>query len=85
MLALMLAVTLTWTQPTTREDGSALDGGTISHYRIYRNGEEWDSTTAQTYEAARNGSYTVRCVLHDGDSSGDSNPVTVRIKKGRKK
>ena len=73
-------VLLMWTVPTTRTDGSALDPGSISHYVLFRNGEEWFSTTATSYEAARNGTYTVRVVDMDGNSSVPSNSARVRIK-----
>ena len=86
MISTVLLVTLAWTVPSTREDGSALDRGTISHYVIFRNGEEWDATTATTHETTRNGTYTVQCVLLDGSTSDSSNSVNVRIKgKGKKK
>ena len=77
-------VLLMWTVPQTRTDGSALDGRDIGYYAIYRNGEEWDATTATSYEAARNGTYTVRCVLTDGSASDDSNSLRIRMK-GKKR
>lgn len=86
MISTVLLVTLVWTVPTTRADGSALDQRTISHYVIARNGEEWDATTETTHETTRNGTYTVQCVLLDGSISDASNSVNVRIKgKGKKK
>ena len=86
MISTVILVTLVWTVPTTRTDGSALDQRTISHYVIFRNGEEWDATTATSHETTRNGTYTVQCVLSDGVSSAPSNSVSVRIKgKGKKK
>ena len=78
-------VLLMWTVPTTREDGSTLDAGSISHYVLYRNGEEWFSTTATSYEAERNGTYCVLVVLSDGSTSDCSNSLRVRISKGKKR
>mgnify|MGYP001544832853 CR=1 FL=1 len=86
MILTLVAVTLTWTQPATRTDGTNLDAGSISHYVLYRNGEEWDATTTTSHETTRNGTYSVRCVLSDGVVSAASNSVSVRIKgKGKKK
>ena len=77
-------VLLMWTVPTTREDGSALDARSISHYVLYRNGEEWFSTTAKSYDADRQGNYCVRVIDDSGNTSDCSNSLHIRVK-GKKR
>lgn len=84
MILTATLLTLAWTVPATRSDGSALDEGDISYYVVIRNGEEWDQTTATTYSVARNGEYSVRCVDSNGGISDSSNSLRVKVK-GRRK
>ena len=76
----LVAVTLVWTTPATRTDGTSLPPGDISHYDVYRNGEYLDTTHATSYVAPRSGRYEVRCVDTLSQESEPSNAVRLKGK-----
>lgn len=83
MIGFLIAASLYWNAPTTREDGAPLPPEEISHYEMTHDGQFYDTTTETTMEVSAEGVYRIRCVDIYGESSLDSNSVTVSSKKAR--
>lgn len=64
--------TLSWTVPTTREDGSDLAAGEIAGYAVFYGMESRTTTCTQTYPQSRNDQscYDLATFIPDGGSEG---------------
>jgi len=79
---LMMAATLSWVEPTTREDGTAMTTEEISHYVLYRNdvAELQIPAPATTADVTKNGHWYITAVDIDDQESAPSNVVHIKGK-----
>lgn len=74
--------TLTWTPPTTREDGKKLPPGEINGYNLFESGKQFAWTKETKYKidlAPGKHCFTVRTLDTNKLTSKDSNKVCVTI------
>jgi hypothetical protein len=86
-IQILAVVTLVWTAPDAREDGSVLVDHEITGYTIFKNNKAIESTsgTSTSVRTPKKNcdAYTVQAIDTDDSSSKHSNTVKICKRKGK--